>query len=300
MTQRVAVLGLGTLGLPIALRLARSGFRVTGYDPEPERSALLAAPAVAASSASAAVAGAHAALVVVADAVQAQSALFGPSGVVAGAEPGTPVVLISTLGIDSAAALARRLERYRLPTLDAPVTGGALRAGSGELVVMAGGHAEVLRQVSPILRALAVDIVHCGPHVGSGQALKTVNQLLCAINIAATAEALALAESMELDGELVIRALRQGAAQSFVFDDHAPRMLSDDGRLLAAIGLIAKDIDLVLAESARRGVHCDLGRCVQDLYADAVASGYARADTSRMFEFTARRRKDSAPDRQPT
>jgi 3-hydroxyisobutyrate dehydrogenase len=239
-------------------------------------------------------------LVVVADRGQADTALFGPRGVVAGARPGTPVVLISTLGVDNAADIARRLEHFGLPALDAPVTGGALRAASGELVVMAGGDAAVLRRVSPILSALAADIVHCGPRVGSGQALKTVNQLLCAIHIAATAEALALAESMELDAELVIATLRQGAAQSFIFDDHAPRMASTDGRMLAAIGLIAKDIDLVLAESARRGVRCDLGRCVQDLYAEAVASGYAGSDTSRMFEFTMARGETPAPDRRPT
>lgn len=281
--QRATVLGLGAIGNPIALRLLAAGVHIVGFDPDLSRRRGFTGET--ADTAAAAAAGADAILVIVGDGSQAQDALFGDAGAVAGASEGTPVLLMSTLGAAMAQGIADRLAGSRLPALDAAITGGVRRATAGELVIMAGGDRRVLERVRPLLRLISAEIVNCGPRVGDGQSMKTVNQLLCATHIIATAEALALADAMGLDPELVIATIPRGAAQSFVFDDHAGRMVHHDEELLAAIDLLAKDIDIVVKEASRRGVSTQLARCAQRLYGQAVSDGLGRSDSARMLEF---------------
>ena len=115
--------------------------------------------------------------------------------------------------------LAGTLAERGLRTLDAPVSGGVARAEKGDLLIMAGGPENLIEKLHPVLGAMGSSVVHCGPRVGDGQAVKLVNQLLCGVHIAAAAEALAYAEALGLDPRFVFETIRHGAANSFMLED---------------------------------------------------------------------------------
>jgi 3-hydroxyisobutyrate dehydrogenase len=221
----IAVLGLGAMGLPMATHLAKA-FAVTGFEPfEPRRAESERAGIKAESTPASACAQADMVLLAVRDQAQAETALFGQDGVVGTLARGAPVILTSTVGPDGARDLAAELETAGHPLVDAPISGGPIRAGNGDLLIVVGADDTVLPTVRPVLDHLASTLVIVGPRPGDGQALKTINQLLAGVHIAAAAEAVALARGLGLDPAVVIDALSHGAAGSFMFADRGPRML---------------------------------------------------------------------------
>ena len=138
------------------------------------------------------------------------------------------MVVMSTIGPEAARELADALAERDLRTVDAPVSGGVARAEKGELLIMAGGPENLFEKLRPVLGAMGSSVVHCGPRVGDGQAVKLVNQLLCGVHIAAAAEALAYAEALGLDPRFVFEAIRHGAANSFMLQDRGERMLKEE------------------------------------------------------------------------
>ena len=210
--SRVAVLGLGAMGLPMATRLAACGFEVAAFDVAAERVGLaVAAGAVAAASPAAAAEGADVVLVGVRDGAQLEAALFADDGAAATLAPGAVVVVTSTVGAEAVQEAADRLDAA---VVDAPVSGGPVRAGEGTLLIMVGGAGDDVAAARPVLDALASTVTVAGPRVGDGQLLKTVNQLLCGVHTAAAAEALALAHALGLDLDATIDVLGRGAAAS--------------------------------------------------------------------------------------
>ncbi len=210
MNSNVAVIGLGAMGLPMASRLAER-FEVRGFDIAPDRLALAEGRGVTpAASAAAAVAGAGTVLVAVRTGEQLNTLLFGDSagsdGIAADLAPGAVVVLTSTVGTDGIAETAARLSEQDAHLVDAPLSGGPVRAGEGDLLIVVGAEPAALAKARPVLDQLASTLTIVGDRPGDGQALKTVNQLLCGVHIAAAAEALALADALGLDRETHPRA----------------------------------------------------------------------------------------------
>ena len=146
------------------------------------------------------------ALLAVRDQAQAETALFGPDGVAQTLKAGSPVILTSTVGPDAARDLADKLAAAGYPLVDAPISGGPVRAGNGDLLIVVGADAATLDSARPVLDHLASTLTIVGPRPGDGQALKTINQLLAGVHIAAAAEAIALARGLDLDPALVIDA----------------------------------------------------------------------------------------------
>ena len=224
-SPRVAVIGLGAMGLPMASHLATT-FPVTGFDPFAPRRELASKSGVTAEATPAAACpDADIALLAVRDHAQAETALFGPDGVLSTLKPGSPVILTSTVGPDAARDLADKLDAAGYPLIDAPISGGPVRAGTGDLLIVVGATPDALAAAQPVLDALSSTLTIVGPRPGDGQALKAINQLLAGVHIAAAAEAIALARGLGLDPAVVIAALSQGAAGSFMFADRGPRML---------------------------------------------------------------------------
>src|SRR4029079_14777070 len=146
-------------------------------------------------------------------------------GVIATLRTGAPVILTSTVGRDGARELAGKLAAAGYPLVAAPSSVVPVRAGNGDLLIVVGADDATLETVRPVLDHLASTLTIVGPRPGDGQALKAINQLLAGVHIAAAAEAVALARGLGLDPALVIDALSQGAASSFMFADRGPRML---------------------------------------------------------------------------
>ena len=280
---RIAVIGLGAMGLPMASRLAEQ-FAVTGFDPDPGRRDLAAASGITTVDTLAA-AGREAdqVLLAVRDHAQAQAALFVADGVLTTLEPGSPVVLTSTVGPEAARDLADELEVAGFALVDAPISGGPARARQGDLLVVVGAAAEPLAATRPVLDALSSALTVVGPRPGDGQALKTINQLLAGVHIAAAAEAVALARGLGLDPALVIETLSQGAAGSFMFADRGPRMLqayTGGAEVKSRVDIFVKDMGIVTTVGRGAHVPLPLAAAAEQLYLIAEAAGLGDQDDS--------------------
>ncbi|MGJ3402413.1 NAD(P)-dependent oxidoreductase [Glutamicibacter sp. Je.9.36] len=290
-TTKVAVLGLGAMGLPMATRLATK-LEVNGFDISAERMALASQSGIATyASAREAVTGADALLLAVRNGEQLDAVLFGEQGVAGQLKTGAVVILTSTVGLEAVPATAKRLAELGLGLVDAPLSGGPVRAGEGDLLIVVGAEPAQLEKVRPVLELLASTLSIVGDKPGDGQALKTVNQLLCGVHIAAAAEALALADKLGLDQATTLEALQAGAANSFMLGNRGPRMLeaySEDGaEVLSRLDIFVKDMGIVT--SAARSLHLStpVASAAEQLYLLGEAHELAAADDSAVIKVVA-------------
>ncbi|MBN9111387.1 MAG: NAD(P)-dependent oxidoreductase [Pseudonocardia sp.] len=281
----VAVLGLGAMGLPTAARLV-GPFTVSGFDVSPERRELADGSGVrsAASPAEAVVAGGIA-LLAVRDEAQVRESLFGADGAAAALGDGGLVVLTSTIGPAAARALASELADAGIALVDAPVSGGPARAGAGDLLIVVGGSGEALDRARQVLDRLASTLAVVGEHPGDGQSMKTVNQLLAGVHIAAAAEAVALARGLGLDPGTVVSTLSAGAAGSFMLADRGPRMVAayevEDVEVRSRLDIFVKDMGIVTDAGRTARVPLPLAAAAQQLYLLGHTAGMdARDDSS--------------------
>lgn len=287
----VAVLGLGAMGLPMATRLAGT-LDVHGFDIARNRLEMAAAAGVRCfDSARGAAAGTNAVLLAVRNGEQLQDVLFGPDGVAAVLSQGAVVVLTSTVGIDAIPATVERLAESGVDLVDAPLSGGPVRAGNGDLLIVVGAEPRALKQARPVLERLASTLTVVGDRPGDGQALKTVNQLLCGIHIAAAAEALALADALGLDPNRTLEALEAGAAGSFMLSNRGPRMLqaySQDGAdVLSRLDIFVKDMGIVGRATRAAGLPSPVAAAAEQLYLLGQSQGLAAADDSAVIRVLA-------------
>jgi 3-hydroxyisobutyrate dehydrogenase len=280
----VAVLGLGAMGLPMAQHLV-AGFRVRGFDVDAGRRTLLEqAGAASAADASAAAQGASVVLVAVRTLGQALECLFGLSGAAESLDDGAVVILTSTVGVEGAVDLEARLRSRGLQFVDAPVSGGAVRAGAGDLLVMASGRPAAVEAARPVLEALASALVVVGERAGDGQSMKVVNQLLCGVHIAAAAEALVLARALGIEPRAALEVLGGGAAQSFMLGDRGPRIAAqlagEQPEVRSRLDIFVKDMGLVKDAAAAGGVELPVAAAALELYRLGEQRGLAAYDDS--------------------
>lgn len=292
MTNEIAVVGLGAMGLPMSARLADT-WTVRGFDvTEARRELAHAEGVVPVETASDAVAGASHVVIAVRDSAQLDAVLFGPKGAADALERGTVVIITSTVGADVVVDVARRLMSLGVGTVDAPVSGGPVRARSGDLLITVGGEAAVLDAATPVLEAMASTLVLMG-NVGDGQNMKTVNQLLCGIHTAAAAEALALAlaKTMGLDLDQCVEVLNKGAAASFMLQDRGPRMVQQltggTPELRSRVDVIAKDMGIVGDLARRLQLPTPVALAAENLYRMAKKAGLDAEDDSALVTFLA-------------
>lgn len=301
--HHVAVVGLGAMGLPMATHLT-TAFAVVGCEPfPPNREAAERAGLVVEATPAAASKGAELLLLAVRDHTQVEAALFAPDGALQSLTLGSPVVLTSTIGPEAAQALADKLAAAGYPLIDAPVSGGPARAGTGDLLIVVGGSGAGLQTARPVLEHLASALTVIGPRPGDGQALKTINQLLAGVHIAAAAEAISLARALDLDPATVIATLAQGAAGSFMLTDRGPRMLEayDGGaEVRSRIDIFVKDMGIVTAVGRSAHVPLPLAAAAQQLYLLAEAGGLGAADDSSVVTVLSPRVQAQGTSRSPT
>ena len=282
--REVAVLGLGAMGLPMAQHLAAT-FVVRGFDPDRHRRELFdQSRGAATDDVVAATRGASVVLLAVRTLAQAEECLLGDAGAGDSLEAGAVVILTSTVGVDGAVQLAEKLAVRGVRFVDAPVSGGAARAGSGDLLVMASGDAVAVEAARPVLDALASNLAVVGGRAGDGQAMKVVNQLLCGVHIAAAAEALVLAEALGIEPGAALKVLGAGAAQSFMLSDRGPRIAAqlagDQPDVRSRLDIFVKDLGLVHDAAATTGLNLPVAGAALELFTSGAASGLAAIDDS--------------------
>jgi 3-hydroxyisobutyrate dehydrogenase len=287
--QSIGFVGLGAMGAPMAMSLARAGFKLSVFDVRRENAEPLGKlGATAATSPREAAEGTEALVLMVVNAEQMESVLFGEDGATEALEPGSAVVAMSTVGPEAIRGLEGRLAERGVRLLDAPVSGGVARAERGELLIMVGGPGDLFEELRPALEAMGSTVAHCGESVGDGQSVKLVNQLLCGVHIAAAGEALAYAAALGLDPRLVHETIRHGAAASFMLDDRGGRMLERAFTpAKSALDIFVKDMGLVRQAAGERTFATPLADAAQRAYEKGSSLGLGGEDDSgviRIFE----------------
>jgi len=272
---RIAFLGLGIMGLPMAVNLVRAGHDVTGFNRSPGRTARFAElGGAAADSARAAVRGADVVITMLPDSPDVEAI----ADHVLTAD-GALWIEMSTIAPATARAVAERGRGAGLRVLDAPVSGGEQGAIDGTLSIMVGGADEDVAAARPVLDVLGKTIVHVGP-VGSGQTVKTANQLIVAGTIGLVAEALTLLRAQGVDLAPAVEVLSGGLAGSAVLNRKAPAMLNHDFTPSFRVDLHHKDLGIVLGSARDAGVPLPLSATVAQLMAAASAQGHGDLDHS--------------------
>ena len=282
---RVGWIGLGAMGAPMAACVARAGHDTRAYDIDPTRAEALAADGVKpATSIHEAASGVDVLVLMVATPDQVEGVLFGDDPAAEELCPGAAVVVMATVGPAPVRRWAQRLARQQVELVDAPVSGGSARAAGGALLIMVGGTHAAVDRVQPLLDAMARSAPHVGATPGDGQKVKLVNQLLCGIHIAAAAEALALAEAMQLDPAATWEILRGGAAASFMLDDRGARMAHGTDEVKSALDIFVKDMGLVTDAARASSYPAPLASAAEQLYLAGRRAGLGRRDDSAVIE----------------
>jgi len=268
------------MGAAMAGHLARSGHPLTVWNRTPGKATELVAAGATEAATPAAVAAASDLIVVcVSDTPDVEAVLFGPDGVSAGAHAGSLVIDCSTIAPGATRDMAARLAALGVDLADAPVSGGSEGAQKATLTIFVGGEPAVFERARPILELLGKTITHVGP-IGSGQAVKAVNQVILAGAYLGVAEGIVLAIKAGLDVEQVVGALGGGAAQSWVLANRSGRMLANDYPLGFKVELHLKDLGIALNLARESGVELPVTELCAEIERILVKSGHADEDIS--------------------
>jgi 3-hydroxyisobutyrate dehydrogenase-like beta-hydroxyacid dehydrogenase len=283
-SRRVAFLGLGVMGFPMAGHLARAGHQVTVYNRSAAKAQAWQAEygGRAAATPAAAAAGAEFVFACVGNDDDLRSVVLGEHGAFAGMARGAVFVDHTT----ASARVARELHAAGLARglqfVDAPVSGGQAGAVNGVLTVMCGGDAAAFEAMRPVAMAFARAVTLVGGP-GAGQLAKMVNQTCIAGLVQGLSEAIAFGEKAGLDMKLVLEVIGKGAAQSWQMDNRGPTMVDDKFDFGFAVDWMRKDLGLVLDEARRNGARVPVTALVDQFYGDVQRMGGARWDTSSLI-----------------
>lgn len=282
--ERVAVIGLGSMGSGMALSLLRAGFAVAGFDVNTAAVArFVEAGGTGAESPAAAAEGASVVVSVVLSGAQTEAVLFGEGGCAAAMAPGSVFVSSATMAPSVARDLAARLEARGVGYLDAPISGGAQRAAEGALTVLVSGVPEALASAEKALDAMAAKVFRLGDAVGTAAGMKIVNQLLAGVHIAAAAEAMAFADAHDLDLRTVYEVITASAGNSWMFENRVPHILDEDYAPRSATDIFVKDLGIVLDIARTDRIPVPLASTALQSFVMTSAAGMGRDDDASVY-----------------
>ncbi|MEP4146320.1 MAG: NAD(P)-dependent oxidoreductase [Halioglobus sp.] len=282
--MKVAFIGLGVMGYPMAGHLQRAGHEVTVFNRTAEKARTWVDQYGGswAETPRQAAAGAEMVCLCVGNDDDVRSVVLGEHGIIAGCSVGTVVIDHTTASADLARELFAASAQAELGFLDAPVSGGQAGAENGTLTVMVGGQQSVFDRAQPVLDCYARCVRLLGPS-GSGQLAKMANQICIAGVVQGLAEALEFSEQAGLDSAAVIEVISQGAAQSWQMDNRYKTMLAGEYEHGFAVDWMRKDLGMVLTEARKLGLDLPVAGLVDDFYRQVQSMGGGRWDTSSLF-----------------
>jgi 3-hydroxyisobutyrate dehydrogenase-like beta-hydroxyacid dehydrogenase len=287
--KSVLIVGVGNMGLAMAKRLVKCGVTVFAADIDPlARDKALAARCRIVALADA-VHEADAVLIAVVNAAQVSEVLDGPQGLLACIKPGLPVLVMSTIGASQATALAQRLSDAGAWPIDGPMSGGPVRAEQGQMSLMLAGAPPALAAVAPLCALLANRVFDLGEAPGDAMKMKLVNNLLAGINLAAGAQALALAQHLGLDAAQALEVVQASSGASWIVGDRMTRALAGDYVPRAHAHILAKDVGLAMEMAADAGVDMPLGTLAHAAFLAACQAGWADLDDGVLFKLAQQR-----------
>ncbi|MFJ3820607.1 2-hydroxy-3-oxopropionate reductase [Streptomyces nodosus] len=281
--RKIAFIGLGIMGSPMAANLVKAGHTVTGYNrSRPAVDKLVAAGGKGAGSVAEAVADAEIVITMVPADPQVEEVVLGEGGVLENVNPGTLVIDMSSITPQTSIKVATAAKEKGVRTLDAPVSGGEAGAIEAVLSVMVGGEADDFADAKPVFDAMGTTVIHVGP-TGAGQTVKAANQLIVAVNIQAVAEAVVFLENAGVDLPVALDVLAGGLAGSTVLNRKKAGMVNREFAPGFRIDLHHKDMGIVTAAARAVEAPLPVGSLVAQLVASARANGDGSLDHSALL-----------------
>ena len=281
----VGVIGLGAMGMGVAMSLVREGFEVHACDVRPEAvQKVVDAGGFRAESPAAMAKAVDVLITVVVTADQTETVLFGENGAAAHMKPGSVVIASATVSPDFAKSLGKRLESFGVLMIDGPISGGAAKAMAGEMTIMTSGVPAAYAKCEPVLQAIAGKIYRLGDEVGPGSVVKMVNQLLAGVHIAAAGEAMALAIRAGANPDQVYEVITNSAGNSWMFQNRVPHILAGDYTPLSAVNIFIKDLSIVLDFAKKNVFPLPLSATALQMYLQASAAGHGLEDDSAVIK----------------
>lgn len=294
-TKTAAVFGLGSMGYGIASSALKGGHTVYGYDINPDQVARFEAEGGAAGEVEAVAETFQALMVVVLNAAQTHSVLFGEQGVVRHLKPGAVVISCATVPPDFARDMAAHCAAHGVHYLDAPISGGSVKAAEGKLSVMAAGTADAFAAARPVLDSVAETVFELGEEAGAGSAMKAVNQLLAGVHIATMAEALTFGMTQGVKPEKFVEVISKCAGTSWMLENRAPHIVDGDYTPHSAVNIWLKDLGIVLDIAKGSGFSAPVTAAALQQFVAAAGQGLGQEDDAAVAKVYARNAGLSLP-----
>ena len=285
----IGFIGLGAMGSGMARSLRRAGHALRVFDVRPEAAAAFASEGeglggVACTSPAELAAGCDVVVSVVVNAAQTEAVLFGHDGAASAMPRGSVFVMCSTVDPNWSIALEARLAELGVLYLDAPISGGAAKAASGEMTMMTAGTPAAYAKCGDLLDAMAAKVYRLGDSAGAGSKVKIINQLLAGVHIAAAAEAMALGLREGVDAAALYEVITHSAGTSWMFENRMAHVLAADYTPLSAVDIFVKDLGLVLDTARASKFPLPLASTAHQMFMQASTAGFAREDDSAVIK----------------
>ncbi|MBF9022428.1 NAD-binding protein [Rhodobacterales bacterium HKCCA1065] len=286
--QKIGIIGLGSMGYGMARNLIKAGHQVWGHDINPDAVARLVANGAQAGALLDHAEALDALVVVVLNAAQTEAVLFGPEGVAAALQQNTVILSCATIPPAFAAEMEARAESAGLLYLDAPISGGAIKAASGELTIMASGRKAAFDAAKPALDAISAKVFEMGDRAGAGSAMKATNQMLAGIHIASMAEAITFALAQGISPERFLEVVSQSAGTSWMLENRAPHIIEGDYTPRSTINIWPKDLGIVMDIAQNSGFSAPITEAALALFKEAAAQGLGAEDDAALAKLYAK------------
>ncbi|EKO5150173.1 L-threonate dehydrogenase [Vibrio fluvialis] len=283
--KSVAVIGLGSMGMGAAKSCVRAGLDVYGVDLNPVALETLGnyGAKVVSSDANQFASQLDAVLLLVINAKQVKSVLFD-SGLAANLKPGTAVMVSATISAQDAKDIEAGLKAHNLLMLDAPVSGGAVKAEAGEMTIMASGSEQAFAKLAPVLDATAGKVYNIGTEIGLGATVKIIHQLLAGVHIAAGAEAMALAARANIPLDLMYDVVTNAAGNSWMFENRMKHVVDGDYSPKSMVDIFVKDLNLVADTAQDLKFPLPLASTALNMFTSASNAGFGKEDDSAVIK----------------
>ena len=298
MSLNVAVFGLGSMGYGMGQSCLRSGMKVYGFDVMDEPVVRFVVDGGSAAPAEEVAPRLSAVVVVVLNAAQVESVLFGDDAIVPHLNAGTLVMACATVPPEFAKDMERRCKAHGVHYLDAPISGGSIKAANGKLGIMASGSAAAFAAAEPILEATGETVFRLGDAAGAGSAMKAVNQLLAGVHIAAMAEALTFGMTQGISPDAFVEVITKCAGNSWMLENRAPHIVAGDYTPHSQVNIWPKDLGIVLETAQSAGFHAPITETALAQYKRAVKMGLGHEDDAAVAKVYAKDAGVTLPEEQ--
>ena len=283
--QSVGVIGLGSMGMGAAKSCVRAGLDVYGFDLNAQALEELGSFGAKAVSTNAVEFADQldSVLVLVVNAQQVNTVLF-KTGLAAALKPNTPVMVSATISAEDAKQIEGQLAEHKLVMLDAPVSGGAVKAEAGEMTIMASGAQGTFDTLAPVLNATAAKVYNIGEAIGLGATVKIIHQLLAGVHIAAGAEAMALAARANIPLDLMYDVVTNAAGNSWMFENRMKHVVDGDYSPKSMVDIFVKDLNLVADTAQDLKFPLPLSSAALKMFVSARNAGFGQEDDSAVIK----------------